>query len=233
LRRNLEVAAIVVAAGVGRRMGGRSEKAFALLGGKPLLFYSLKALDVSPEIERVVVVVRKSALKKCQGIVKRLGLRKVQAIVAGGERRQDSVEKGLRFVGEPRFVLIHDGARPFLTGRLISRTLAACRKTGAAITAFPITDTTKKVRGSSIEKTVSRQNLWSAQTPQVFGKKIIDEAFRLWPRNMTATDDASMVTKSGRRVTVVEGDLFNIKITFPSDLTLAESLLRLRKKPWE
>jgi 2-C-methyl-D-erythritol 4-phosphate cytidylyltransferase len=237
LKRNPEVTAIVVAAGAGRRMGkrtiGKSEKVFATLGGKPQLFYSLKALEVSPEIDRVVLVVRKRALKKCHGLVKRLGFKKVEAIVAGGSRRQDSVEKGLRFVGESRFVLIHDGARPFLSRRLISRTLAACRKTGAAIAALPVTDTVTKVKGSSIDKTIPREDLWSAQTPQVFKKKIIEEAFRRWPRDVIATDDASMVKKSGRRVIVVEGDLFNFKITFPSDLALAESLLRLRRKPWE
>jgi 2-C-methyl-D-erythritol 4-phosphate cytidylyltransferase len=241
LKRNPEVVAIVVAAGAGRRMGkgtGRGmdregEKVFVTLGGKPLLFYSLKSLELSPEIERVVVVVRRRALRKCRGLVSRLGFKKVQAVVAGGKRRQDSVENGLRFVGESRFVLIHDGARPFLSTRLISRTLAACRRTGAAIAALPINDTVKKVRGSSIDETVPRENLWAAQTPQVFEKRVIEEAFGRWPRNMTATDDASVVKKSGRRVAVVEGDLFNIKITFPSDLALAESLLRLKKRPWE
>jgi 2-C-methyl-D-erythritol 4-phosphate cytidylyltransferase len=277
LKRNPEVAAIVVAAGAGRRMGrgigggigggtgggnaratgrgvrrgmtggmGRAagrrmargmdrkcEKVFAILGGKPLLFYSLKALEISPQIERVIVVVRRRALKKCRDFVSRLGFKKVQAVVAGGKRRQDSVENGLRFVGESRFVLIHDGARPFLSTQLISRTLAACSKTGAAIAALPVIDSVKKVRGSWIDKTVSRENLWAAQTPQVFKKRVIEEAFERWPRNMTATDDASMVEKSGRKVTAVEGDLFNIKITFPSDLALAESLLRLRKRPLE
>jgi 2-C-methyl-D-erythritol 4-phosphate cytidylyltransferase len=256
LKRNPEVAAIVVAAGVGRRMHGRmgvgagrgtgrgvgrgilggmdreGEKVFVTLGGKPLLFYSLKALEVSPEIERVIVVVRRRALKKCRDLVSRLGFKKVQAVVAGGKRRQDSVENGLRFVGESRFVLIHDGARPFLSKRLISRTLAACRKTGAAIAALPVNDSVKKVRGNSIDKAVSRENLWAAQTPQVFETRVLEEAFGRWPRNVTATDDASMLKKSGRKVSVVEGELFNIKITFPSDLALAESLLRLKKRPW-
>ena len=237
MKRKPEVTAIVAAAGAGRRMatgiGKKSEKIFATLGGKPLLYYSLKALEASPEIARVVVVVRKRALKKCHDLVKRLGFKKVQAIVAGGKRRQDSVENGLRFTGESRFILIHDGARPFLSGRLISRTLAACRTTGAAIVALPVTDTVKRVKGSSVDKTIPRENLWSIQTPQVFRREVIEEAFRRWPRGVVATDDASMVKKSGRVVTVVEGDLFNIKITFPSDLALAEALLRLNRKPWK
>jgi len=233
LKRSPEVTAILVAAGAGRRMGKNGEKIFATLGGKPLLFYSLKALEISPEIERVVIVVRKKSVETCRTLVRRFGFRKVQAIVAGGTRRQDSVERGLGFVGESRFVLIHDGARPLLSRRLISRTLAACRRTGAAIAALPVTDTVKKVSGSRIDGTIPRENLWSAQTPQVFRRELIEEAFRRWPRGRIATDDASMLKKCGRKVSVVEGDLFNIKITFPSDFATAESLLRLNRKPWE
>ncbi|MCX5800107.1 MAG: 2-C-methyl-D-erythritol 4-phosphate cytidylyltransferase [Candidatus Eisenbacteria bacterium] len=227
------VAAIVVAAGAGRRMGTKREKVFVTLGGKPLLFYSLKALEVSPEIERVVIVVRKESLEECREFVRRFRFKKVQAIVAGGKRRQDSVENGLRFVGESRFVLVHDGARPFLSRRLVSRTVAACKRAGAAIAALPVTDTLNRVSGGAIERTLPRENLWLVQTPQVFGKKIIEDAFRRWPRRVTATDDASMVKKSGKRVTVVEGDSFNIKVTFPGDLALAESLLRLNRRPWD
>lgn len=228
-----EAAAIVVAAGGGRRLGRRGEKAFSSLGGRPLLFYCLKALEVSPEIERVIIVVRKRALKKCLLLVKRSGFRKVEAIVAGGRRRQDSVLKGLSFVAESKFIVVHDAARPFLNRQLISRTLAACRRSGAAIAALPVSDTVKRVNGRSIDRTIPRERLWSAQTPQVFRRGILEEAFRRWPSSRTATDDAAMVKQSGRKVVVVEGDFVNIKITFASDLALAESLLRLRKRPWE
>jgi len=257
LRRKAEVAAILVAAGVGRRMAsgtrggahktngkgaargagrganGQGEKVFRILCGKPLLFHSLKTLESSPEIDRIVIVVRKPALKKCVALVKRFGFKKVHAIVAGGKKRQDSVQNGLSLVGNAAFVLIHDGARPFLNERLISTTLAACKKTGAAVAALPMTDTVTRVRGSWVEKTVSRRDLWSAQTPQVFRRAIIERAFRLWPRGLTATDDASMVRQSGRRVAVVKGDLLNIKITFASDLETAESLLQATKKSRE
>jgi 2-C-methyl-D-erythritol 4-phosphate cytidylyltransferase len=228
-----EVAAIVVAAGAGRRLGRKGEKAFAFLGGKPLLFYSLKALEVSPEIERVIIVVRKQALKRCLAFVKRSELKKVEAIVAGGRRRQDSVLKGLSFVGESRFILIHDAARPFLSKRLVTTTVGACRKNGAAIAALPVSDTVKKVAGRSIEKTVPREGLWLAQTPQVFRQEIILDAFRRWPSTRTATDDAAMVRHSGKRVAVAQGDFINIKVTFASDLVLAESFLRLKGNPWE
>ncbi|KPJ59417.1 MAG: hypothetical protein AMJ46_11370 [Latescibacteria bacterium DG_63] len=233
LRSERDTAAIVVGAGAGRRLDRKGDKAFTVLGGKPLLFYCLKALEVSPDIERVVVVTRKSSLKKCLLLVKRAGFRKVEAIVAGGRRRQDSVLKGLRFAGESKFILVHDAARPFLNERLIARTVAACRRTGAAIAAVPVSDTVKKVAGGSIERTIPRQGLWLAQTPQVFRREMIQKAFSRWPPDRKATDDAAMVRYTGRRVVVVEGDPFNIKITFASDLALAESVLRQRKRSWE
>ncbi|UCF78474.1 MAG: 2-C-methyl-D-erythritol 4-phosphate cytidylyltransferase [Candidatus Eiseniibacteriota bacterium] len=231
--RKARAAAIVVAAGEGRRFGRKGGKPFSLLGGKPLLFYCLKALEISPEIERVVLVVRKDALKKCLAFVRRSGFKKVDAVVAGGRRRQDSVLAGLAFVGDSKFVLVHDAARPFLDRGLVAKTLAAARKNGAAIAAIPVTDTVKKVAGRSIQKTIPREGLWLAQTPQVFRTRTLEEAFRRWPSARTATDDASVVRSCGGRVSVVEGDPANIKITIPSDLALAESLLRFRKRPWE
>lgn len=231
--------AIVLAAGAGRRMGGLrgekgegagAEKIFATLAGRPLLYYSLKALETSPEIERVVIVARKRSLQRCCNLIARYGFRKVQTVAAGGRRRQDSLEKGMCFARGAKYVLVHDGARPLLDRSLISRTVAASRRTGAAIPALRATDSLKRVKAGRIEETVPRQDVWCSQTPQVFRRSILEEALRRWPHKSTATDDAAMVTRIGRKVTVVEGDPLNIKITFSHDLSFAEFLLRHRGK---
>jgi 2-C-methyl-D-erythritol 4-phosphate cytidylyltransferase len=231
--RKPDTVAIVVAAGSGRRLGRRGEKAFTVIGDRPLLFYSLKALETSPDVASVVIVVRSKALRRCLGLVKRYRFGKVEAIVAGGRRRQDSVAKGLAAAGRLKLVLIHDAARPLLSRKLVARTVQACRKNGAAIAAVPVSDSVKRVRGRSIRGKVKREGLWLAQTPQVFRREVMEEALCLWPSTRTATDDATMVRHCGRRVVVVPGDFTNVKVTFPEDLAVADSLARLKRRPWE
>jgi len=222
--------AILVAAGAGKRLGTKGDKAFVAIGGRPLLLYSLVALERSPDVERTVVVVRRSAVRKSQALVKRFALRKVEAIVTGGRRRQDSVRNGLRFAGDCEYVLVHDAARPFLSQRLISKTMAACRRTGAAIAAEPVSDTVKKVNGGRVAMTIPRETLWLAQTPQAFRRELLEDAFKKWPDERDATDDASVLERAGKRIAIVRGESFNIKITCPADIILAESLLKSGKR---
>jgi 2-C-methyl-D-erythritol 4-phosphate cytidylyltransferase len=223
--------AILVAAGAGRRLGRKTDKSFVRIGGRPMLLHSLEALQKSPEIQGVVVVVRRSALRTCQAFVRRGDLTKVEAIVAGGQRRQDSVRNGLRFAGECEYVLVHDAARPFLSQGLISRTMAACRRTGAAISAEPVSDTVKLVKRGRVARTIPRDALWLAQTPQAFRRKLLESAFGKWPDRRDATDDASLLEAAGVRIAVVRGDSLNIKITYPRDILVAESMLRPLNKP--
>ncbi len=229
MRRRCDTAAILVAAGAGKRLGRKGEKAFAVVAGRPLIFYSLLALENAPDVERAIVVVRRGAVRRCQALVKSLALRKVEAVVAGGRRRQDSVRNGLRFAGDSEYVLVHDAARPFLSRRLVSRTMTACRRTGAAIAAEPASDTVKRVKGRRVTGTIPRQTLWLAQTPQAFRRELLERAFRKWPRGLDATDDAALLERAGMKVAVVPGDSFNIKITYPEDVVLAEALLKAGK----
>jgi len=231
VRRRRDTAAIVVAAGRGKRLGGKGDKAFVNVAGRPLLLYSLLALESAPDVERTIVVVRRGAIRRCQALVKRFALRKVEAVVAGGRRRQDSVRNGLRFAGESGYVLVHDAARPFLSPRLVSRTMAECRRTGAAIAAEPASDTVKKVKRGRVTATVPRETLWLAQTPQAFRRELLERAFSKWPDRLDATDDAALLERAGIRVAVVPGDPFNIKITYPVDIVLAEALLKTGKRP--
>ncbi|MBN1504985.1 MAG: 2-C-methyl-D-erythritol 4-phosphate cytidylyltransferase [Candidatus Eisenbacteria bacterium] len=224
------VTAILVAAGAGKRLGRRGDKAFATVGGMPLISYSLLALEKAREVEGIVVVVRRAAVGRCLALVRRLGLRKVVTVAAGGRRRQDSVLRGLGFAAGSEYVLVHDAARPFLSAGLVSRTVAECRRTGAAIAAEPASDTVKKVKAGRVAGTVPRQTLWLAQTPQAFRRNLLERAFHEWPSRLDATDDAALLERAGVRVAVVQGDPFNIKITYPADVALAEAVIEAARK---
>ena len=151
------------------------------------------------------------------------GWSKVIDVCVGGRRRQDSVAAGLRQLSSCDWVVIHDGARPLVTVDLINRGLEAAKGTGAAVAAVPATDTIKLAGDDGIvRQTPPRQNLWTVQTPQIFGIKIITEAYSR--ANGDVTDDASLVEQLGYRVKIYMGAYDNIKITAPDDLALAEAL---------
>jgi 2-C-methyl-D-erythritol 4-phosphate cytidylyltransferase len=147
-------------------------------------------------------------------------------IVLGGERRRDSVAAGLRVVLDCEWVVVHDGARPFVTPDLISRGLEAARLSGAAIAAVPVNDTIKAVRDEVVVDTVDRSTLWAAQTPQVFRTALLWEAHHRTAGD--TTDDAAMVEALGTAVRVYPGAYGNMKVTFPEDLDLARALAHLR-----
>ena len=216
------VAAIIVAAGESRRMGG-VDKAFTLLAGKPVLARAVDAFQKCGSVQQVVLVVNEQNLERCQQLVAESGWSKVTDVCPGGERRQDSVAAGLSHLSHCDWVVIHDGARPLVTADLIEHGLEAARETGAAVAAVPVTDTIK-VAGDDriVHQTPPRRNLWAVQTPQVFGFGIITEAYRQ-PKG-EVTDDASLVEQSGYKVKLYMGSYANIKVTAPDDLALAEIL---------
>ena len=217
-----KVGTIIVAAGSGERMGGL-DKAFAQLGGKPVLARVIDIFDRCQSVSQIVVVVTEKNIERCQQLVTEERWSKVTEVCAGGRRRQDSVAAGLSRLKDCDWVVIHDGARPLVTEELIRRGLAEARETGAAVAAVPVTDTIK-VAGDDriVRETPPRGSLWAVQTPQVFRYDIINEAYR----QVTAevTDDASMVERLGYKVKLYMGSYDNIKITTPDDLALAEVL---------
>jgi len=176
-------------------------------------------------VDQIIVVLSEQNLERGKQWVAEQGRLKVTEVCAGGRRRQDSVAAGLRRLSNCDWVVIHDGARPLVTVDLINRGLEAARETGAAVAAVPVTDTIKSAGDDRIvHQTPPRQNLWAVQTPQVFGIKIITEAYS--GANGDVTDDASLVEQLGYRVKVYMGSYDNIKITTPDDLALAEVLWR-------
>lgn len=207
-------------------------KQYLPLGGKPILVHTLLAFEGCPSIKEIVLAVREEEIDYCQlAIVKRFGLRKVKGIVAGGERRQDSIYNALKKVRKDcHIILVHDSVRPFITREIIQRTIEETRVHKAVATAIPVTDTIKEGNGRGfVEKTLNRDRLWSIQTPQGFEANLIKEAYsRAYEENFYGTDDASLVERMGHPVKVIEGSHENIKITTPEDLIIAEAILRER-----
>jgi 2-C-methyl-D-erythritol 4-phosphate cytidylyltransferase/2-C-methyl-D-erythritol 2,4-cyclodiphosphate synthase len=224
------VAAVVVAAGRGERLGA-PDKVVLPLAGRPMLVWSLRALEQAETVGPVVVVAGSHTLEAVGWIVRNEGFTKVQAIVAGGERRQDSVRAGLAALPEgTEIVLIHDGARPLAEPALFDRCAAAAAESGAAIAAAPVSDTLKRVTEGIISGTVDRTGLWAAQTPQAFRL----ESLR-WAMNVgsgeSVTDEARLCEAAGLAVTVVPSSLANLKVTHSEDIAVAEALLRARHGP--
>lgn len=222
------VAAIIVAAGAGVRMGG-IDKLFTELGGIPLLARTIAAFDASPLVDEIVLVTSESNLDRCWRLVKARGFRKVTELVPGGTRRQDSVQQGLAQVTGSQWVLIHDGVRPFVDSSLIAAGLEAAREHGAAVAAVPVKDTIKVVNADRmVRNTPNRETLWMVQTPQVFRTDLIRSAYR--DAFGDVTDDAMLLERLGHPIKVYQGCYDNIKITTPEDLELAECILKRRGK---
>lgn len=220
--------AVIVAAGRGTRFGA-VDKVLALLGGRPLLTYSLDAAEKAERVWAIVVVAGTHNIDAAAALTASGRWPKVVATVTGGDRRQDSVAAGLAAVpNETSLVAVHDAARPMATASLFDACLAAANRTGAAIAATPVADTLKRVDGHRVVQTVSREGLWAAQTPQAFRLDLLRSAFAAaTERGLEVTDESSLLEASGIAVTVEPTSSSNLKITRPEDLALAEALLKL------
>jgi len=228
----MSVSAVVLAAGKGRRFRSKIPKPFVCLGGKPVIGYCLEVFRRRKEISEIIVVVPARLKAEARRFLAEEGLPEAK-LVAGGERRQDSVSNALKVI-DPRseLVLIHDGVRPFVTGALVAKLITEARASGAACLAVPAKSTIKSVKRRArrlvVTRTLDRGSLWETQTPQVFEKGLLCEAYRRHGKQ-SVTDDASLVERLGHQVTVVKGEYSNIKITTPEDLAVAEALLKIRK----
>ena len=225
----MSLTCIVPAAGKGARLGSRDDKPFVKLFEKPILAYTLSALNKSDSVTSIILSVGPKNVKRAASLIKKYRLKKVRLIVKGGKTRFDSVKNALRAAGKTDFIMVHDGARPFLPEEVIRRTFRAAKKYGSAICAVPVTDTLKKVRtGNVISLTENRKHFWKAQTPQIFRKRIIMEAYSS-SRKKEATDDAALVEALKYKVKIVQGSYRNIKITTPEDLALARAFLKNKR----
>ncbi|MEA2641978.1 MAG: 2-C-methyl-D-erythritol 4-phosphate cytidylyltransferase [Chloroflexota bacterium] len=219
------VAGIVLAGGSSSRMGP-TDKLWAELHGRPLIAWSIDTFARSPCIDRLIVVARADTIDPMRHLLGELAI--TAEVVAGGVRRQDSVRAGLDAASDAEWVVVHDGARPCVTGELIERGLAAAAHTGAAIAAVPMVDTIKEVRGEEIVGTPGRTSLWAAQTPQIFRRELLLRAHE--GSTADATDDAVLVEALGVPVRVFMGAYENVKVTNPLDLLIAEALLKANSR---
>jgi 2-C-methyl-D-erythritol 4-phosphate cytidylyltransferase len=225
------LSAIIPAAGLGKRMNRAIPKALLTLDKKPIFIHTLEIISKHPQIEEVILVAPPSYIGIFQKKIKDYRIKKIKAVIPGGLTRQASVRNGLSYLDEKSsWVLIHDAVRPFINFQMISEVISEAKKYGAAILGVPINSTLKKIgKEMLIKETVPRTSIWESQTPQVFKKEIIIKAHRRFKERIF-TDDAGMVEALGIKVKIVRGSFFNIKITEPQDLIMAEAILRDKKR---
>ncbi|MDZ7315572.1 MAG: 2-C-methyl-D-erythritol 4-phosphate cytidylyltransferase [candidate division KSB1 bacterium] len=222
------VSAVIVAGGVGRRIGSSTPKQFLRIADKPILQYTLEKFDACRLIDEIICVLPLRLVASWESVIRNeWQIRKAAKIVGGGEERYQSVLAGLDAVSPAtEIVMIHDGVRPFVSERILAENVRAAAEFGAAVTALPPKDTIKRLCGPQKLETLDRAQLVQAQTPQTFRIELIRRAYQVALQDgFFSTDDSALVERLGEPVAVVEGEWRNIKITSPEDLLLAEVLL--------
>jgi 2-C-methyl-D-erythritol 4-phosphate cytidylyltransferase len=223
------LSAILVAAGDSRRMG--FDKVFATIAGRSVIAHSIDAFERAACVGEIIVVGRKDRLEEIKAVVRAENFKKVRLIIPGGKHRQDSVRAGLdQVAGDAKYVAVHDAARPLITTTQIERVFEQCRIHAAASLAEPIGDTLKYADTEFfVIGQVDRHQLYAMQTPQVFERRLIEDAYKtVHAENVSVTDEVSAVERLGRRVILVPNQDSNFKITYPRDLALAEFVLTQR-----
>ncbi len=223
--------AIIVAGGSSQRMG--FDKLLAPLAGKPVVAHSIAAFEQTESVSGIVLVAHAERLSEYEEVVRSHGFQKVMAVIPGGARRQDSVLRGLEQAdAASEFVAVHDAARPLVRPDLIERIFESARTHGGAASGAPVIDTLKRVDGDRVVdwRRGAGQPLLAVQTPQIFRRELLQKAYRaVFAAALEVTDEISAVEQVGGKVVLVLNDEPNFKITYPSDLPLAEFILRQRR----
>jgi 2-C-methyl-D-erythritol 4-phosphate cytidylyltransferase len=221
--------AVIVAGGSSQRMG--FDKLLALLGDKPVLAHTIEAFERTDSVKEIILVARAERVAEFQELVRQSDFKKVRRVVAGGMHRQDSVRAGLEGLdASADYVAVHDAARPLVMPEQIERVLEVAREHGAAALAEPITDTLKRAdENGLVTGGVSRDGLYAMQTPQIFARELLERAYaNVAEKNLSVTDEVSAVEHLGAKVVLVPNDEWNVKITYPRDLFLAQAALARR-----
>ena len=222
------IAAIIVAAGRGTRMGANIDKLWLEVAGRPVIAHTWRRFNDAAEVDEIILVVREGMQSDFTELAEKFHFQKKFQLVVGGAERQDSVWSGLAAVSsKTEIVLIQDAARPCTTAELISATIRAARETGAAVAAQPVADTLKETAdGKIISRTVDRAKLWAVQTPQTFRVEVIRRALAAArEKNLKLTDDTAACELIGQPVALVKSSAPNPKVTVPADLPFVASLL--------
>jgi len=227
----MKVTAVIVAAGEGLRIGGKVPKPFLPLCGRAVVLRTLDRFFSARSIGKIILVIAASERARCERMLRAdsaLGQRP-WLLQSGGATRQESVKAGLeKLDGDTDVVVIHDGARPFVSAALIDRCVESAKQNGAVAVGLPVRDTIKAVSDDRwVLSTPDRKALWKIQTPQAFRRELIVQAHDWASREgVTATDDAMLVELMGKPVKIIDGETTNLKITLPDDLWLAEAMIR-------
>ena len=221
----MKVSAIVPAAGLGLRLKSKVIKPLVAINSKPIIVHTLNRLSSCPSIDEIVVVFNASETSQAKKLIKENNIKKIKDVVAGGDTRTQSVKNGLKCVGDSDFVLIHDGARPFIDQDIVKEAIGAVKKYNAVVVGLPVSSTIKRIdlQSQTVDCTLRRNEMWQIQTPQVFKRDLIVEAYEN-AEDLDAPDDAFLVERLGHKVALVLGSNLNIKITTPEDLVLAEAI---------
>lgn len=243
----IKVVAIVPAAGLGKRFSTSKRKTFVKVAGTPLLIYTLKKLHNTSSITEIIPVLRQEDMERGFELIKSHNLNKIKQIAPGGKERQDSVCNALNLIKKDCIILIHDGVRPFISNQLIKSLLLEIKGSGLAclsgrqartkidgvVPGLPVKETLKKVdrKKGIVLSTIKREKFWTIQTPQVFPFAVIKKAYdKACKDGFYATDDAALVERIGGKVKIITGSPFNIKITTPEDIDIAEFLLKKQEE---
>lgn len=219
-----KIAVIIAAAGAGRRLGGDIPKQYLKIAGVPVLVKTVKAFCENDHVDDIIIVAGRDYIPLCDSLKEKYGLYKVSGIVEGGSERQDSVYRALQAVGskapDAEYVLIHDGARPFVSQEIIDRVIEASVCKGAAIACVPVKDSIRQCTGESSHN-IERKNLYNVQTPQGFSLEQIMKAYeKAYEDDYYGTDDASLMERIGISPELVAGSYDNIKITTKEDMPM-------------
>ena len=224
---------IILAAGDGTRMK-KINKSFYRIKGKPLIFYTISVFEKHPQINKIILVGKKIDFKKFSNLIKKYRFKKIVSLVEGGETRQKSAFKGLEEAGKSGtqtgdIILFHNGCNPLVSRVEVSAIIRAAKKNKAAVLAQPVRDTLKKAdRNQFIKKTISRENIYLAQTPQAIEFNLAKRAFKkAFTDNFSGTDDVVLVERFGKKVKIVLANYKNIKITHPEDLDFIKKYLKI------
>ncbi|KAF5072967.1 2-C-methyl-D-erythritol 4-phosphate cytidylyltransferase [anaerobic digester metagenome] len=221
-------AAIIVAAGQGKRMGGKTRKQFLMLEGKEILAHTVERFEQFSKIKEIVLVTGQDDIECIKEMARNYGWKKISAVVCGGKERQDSVKCGLKALSlSSEIVLIHDGVRPFVKEDMINRSIDAARIFDGCVLGVPAKDTIKICdKDGMVVETPERSKLWHIQTPQTFSRKLIEKAYEKAEKDgFIGTDDASVAEFYGAKIKVIQGSYQNIKITTREDILVGACFL--------
>ncbi len=234
-----KVVAIIPAAGSGKRMGESTNKQFLEIGGTAVLGRTLKAFENASLVDSIIIVAKSDEIERVSELVSALDYKKIRCVVPGGKERQDSILEGLKqFEDEDKWVIVHDGARPFISPKEVDQFILHLKEVNtpeedngytSLITAVPTKDTIKRVSGGRVKETLDRANLYNVQTPQGFIREVLIRAYENAEiSGYQGTDDASLVENYGGAIEIHDGWYGNIKITTPEDLFIGEAILKMR-----